>query len=299
MGALAHGNDIAGSVRYPGYACGIAAIRPSFGRVPDRQLEGEPISPSLMAVEGVLGRHIADLRLGLEALSARDPGDPWWTPAPLVYPGATDQRKVALFSRASGYTPAPSVAAALTSAARALTEAGYIVEDKDLPGFAEGQDLWSCLVMNEARPFFPEAARKYGDARLQKSLEAWLQITPPVDLAGFSAAFARRDSIAAAWDMLFEEYQAILMPDSWEPPFKLDRDQGGSEALRGILHAQSPMLLPPLIGVPGLSVPTGLADGVPTGVQAVARRFREDLCFAVGEVIEAAHPMLTPIDPRA
>jgi amidase len=127
---------------------------------------------------------------------------------------------------------------------------------------------------------------------------AWLEITPKVDLEGFSAAAIRRAAIAAAWDLLFEEYTAILMPNSWEPPFKLDRDQGGVNALREILHAQSPMLLPALLGIPGLSVPTGIADGVPTGVQIVSRRFREDLCFAAGKVIESAHPMPTPIDPR-
>ena len=65
-----------------------------------------------------------------------------------------------------------------------------------------------------------------------------------------------------------------------------------------ILTAQSPMLAIALLGLPGLSVPTGVVDGLPTGVQLVADRFREDLCFAAGEVIEAANDMRTPIDPR-
>ena len=78
----------------------------------------------------------------------------------------------------------------------------------------------------------------------------------------------------------------------------VDRDQGGADDIRKILDIQSPMLLPALLGMPGLSVPTGLSDGVPSGVQVVAGRFREDRCLAVGQVIEAAHPMQTPIDPR-
>jgi amidase len=58
------------------------------------------------------------------------------------------------------------------------------------------------------------------------------------------------------------------------------------------------MLTMALAGVPGLAVPTGPVDGVPTGVQIVAERFREDLCFDAGEVIEAMWSPETPIDPR-
>ncbi|MNT98462.1 Glutamyl-tRNA(Gln) amidotransferase subunit A [compost metagenome] len=54
-----------------------------------------------------------------------------------------------------------------------------------------------------------------------------------------------------------------------------------------ILRAQSPLVSTAILGLPGLSVPVGMADGVPVGVQVVAGRFREDLCLAVGEDIEA------------
>ncbi|MFN3281707.1 MAG: amidase family protein, partial [Tabrizicola sp.] len=83
FGPLAHGTDIAGSIRYPAHACGIHGLRPGLGRVPafnatagDRLIGGQ-----LMAVSGPLARSAADLRLGLTALSQPDPRDPWWTPA--------------------------------------------------------------------------------------------------------------------------------------------------------------------------------------------------------------------------
>jgi amidase len=53
-----------------------------------------------------------------------------------------------------------------------------------------------------------------------------------------------------------------------------------------------------MLGLPGLAVPTGLADGIPVGVQLVASRFREDTCLTAAEVIEARYPAATPIDPR-
>lgn len=58
------------------------------------------------------------------------------------------------------------------------------------------------------------------------------------------------------------------------------------------------MLAVSVLGLPGVSVPVGLADGVPVGVQVVAGRYREDLCLDAAEIIEARLAPATPIDPR-
>lgn len=55
-----------------------------------------------------------------------------------------------------------------------------------------------------------------------------------------------------------------------------------------LLPAQSPLLATAALGLPGLAVPTGVANGLPTGVQVVAARFREDRCLRAGEAIERA-----------
>ena len=82
IGHLAHGTDIAGSIRYPAYACGVHGLRPSLGRVPAYNASSpeRSIGAQLMAVSGPIGRTIGDLQAGLFAMSARDPRDPWWTP---------------------------------------------------------------------------------------------------------------------------------------------------------------------------------------------------------------------------
>ena len=81
IGALAHGNDRAGSIRYPAYACGVMGLRPTFGRVPTFE-QSSPVEPSITTqltnVQGPLARSICDLRLGLAAMEGRDPRDPWW-----------------------------------------------------------------------------------------------------------------------------------------------------------------------------------------------------------------------------
>lgn len=297
MGALAHGNDIGGSVRYPGYACGVPAIRPSMGRIPARSASGKLITVSLFLVEGVLGRSIADLKLGLAALAADDPGDPWWAPAPLEFPGSARPTRVALYTGGKTYKPSPAVAASLSRAAKALTAGGYAVEEVELPDFEEACNLWFLLSNNETRGP-PGAKVDLGDAHLNNMLEALYQLTPTIDLAEFSKAAARRDAICAEWDLLFQRYPIVLMPNSWVEPFKWDHDQGGPAVMREVVREQSPQLVTPFLGVPGLSVPTGLIDGIPTGVQIVARRFREDLCFAAGSVIERAYPVGGPVDPK-
>src|SRR5262249_44342198 len=85
IGHLAHGTDIAGSIRYPAYACGVHGLRPTLGRVPawNPDLPERTIGPQIEAVSGPLARTIKDLRISLAAMSVRDVRDPWWVPAPL------------------------------------------------------------------------------------------------------------------------------------------------------------------------------------------------------------------------
>ncbi len=58
------------------------------------------------------------------------------------------------------------------------------------------------------------------------------------------------------------------------------------------------MMAIPTLGFPAVSVPTGVADRVPVGVQLLGGRFREDTVFDGAEVVEARGGVFTPIDPR-
>src|ERR1700676_502698 len=120
IGHIAHGTDIAGSIRYPAYACGVHGLRPTLGRIaaynpssPER-----PIGPQLMAVSGPLARTISDLRVALAAMSGRDVRDPWWVPARLE--GSPMQKRAALCLNPDGLETAAEVTAAVTEAGRRL-----------------------------------------------------------------------------------------------------------------------------------------------------------------------------------
>ena len=53
-----------------------------------------------------------------------------------------------------------------------------------------------------------------------------------------------------------------------------------------------------VLGLPSVAVPTGVQEGLPTGVQVYAEKWREDLALAGAEVVEAALGQICPIDPR-
>jgi amidase len=297
---LAHGNDRAGSIRYPAYACGVMGLRPTLGRVPtfEPSAPEEPsITTQLTHVQGPLARSIRDLRLGLHTMAERDARDPWWTPAETGGGGATYPMQVAMVARIAGVDIDPAVSSAIMQAARWLEDAGYRIEEAAPPRFEEAARLFFTLVRSEEKPSTTKAIEQLGDDALRRARASTMAYASELDFEGYVKAFATRAAILRDWMLFFERYPLLLMPVSWQRPFPVDFDQGGDEAVARMLSAHHPMLAVSTLGLPGLSLPTGLADGVPVGVQLVSGRFREEACLVAGEIIEARQPVATPIDP--
>jgi amidase len=301
IGAVAHGNDIGGSIRYPAYACGLAGIRPSFGRVPSfnpSAPEERPLSAQMMSVQGPLARRVRDLRLGLAAMAQFDPRDPWWVPAPLQGLPVARPIRVAVSADPGGLGVAPAVAAAIRQAAGWLAEAGYVVEEKEPPDFMAAVDAWRTILGTETRIGMLPMIEKYGDKAVRHMARYFDKLTPSLDLPSFAKALASRSTLLRAWMLFFEEYPLVLVPVSCEPPFPAGHDQGDDDTLDRLVTAQRAQFPAACLGLPGISVPTGIAAGLPMGVQLIAGRFREDLLLDAAEIIEARAPMPTPLDPR-
>src|SRR4051812_24209551 len=149
IGHIAHGTDIAGSIRYPAYACGVHGLRPTVGRVPayNAALPERTIAAQSSAVSGPLARSIGDLRLGLEAMSGRDVRDPSWVPAPLEGPAMP--KKAALCLQPDGLETVAEVKAALSDAAKRLQRAGWVVEEIDTPPLREAAELQTQLWLGD------------------------------------------------------------------------------------------------------------------------------------------------------
>ena len=300
IGPLAHGSDRAGSIRYPAYACGIVGLRPTLGRVPtfvSTAPEDPSIATQLTHVQGPLARSVRDLRLGLVTMAARDVRDPWWTPAEMRQDVPSEPLRVAMFAKTERLAIDPAISSAMQQAARCLADAGYQVEEGTPPCFEEAARLFFTLVRTEEKAGASKAIEALGDEPLRRARASTMAYASELDFEGYIKAFARRAAMLREWMLFFERYPLLLMPVSWERPFPVDFDQQGDDAVRRMLTAHHPMLAVSTLGLPGLSIPTGLADGVPIGVQLVAGRFQEELCLKAGEAIEARHQVMTPIDP--
>ena len=299
LGAIAHGNDLAGSVRYPAYCTGVVGLRPSFGRVPANlpsAREERPLSMATMSVQGPLARCVADVRVALAAMSAQDARDPWWVPAPLTGPALP--RRVAMSVNCNGVPADPAVAAAVRQAGAWLADAGYTVEEVEPPSLAEAQELWSLVGNDEARLFMWPAVEQLGDEGVRKSFGWMLGTTPPLSHADHLKAMAKRATLLRRWQLFLERYPLVLGPVSGLPPFPWGWDVESEATMGRVLRAQESQFSVPVLGLPAVSVPTGLAGPVPMGVQITGPRFREDLVLDAAEVIEQRCPPMTPIDPR-
>jgi amidase len=301
IGHLAHGNDYGGSIRYPAYCCGIAGIRPSFGRVAAFNATApaeRPISGQLMAVQGPLARRVRDVRLGLAAMAARDPRDPFWTPAPLQGPAPARPIRVAVLSDWGPRKVPPDVAASLTRAGEALAGAGYAVETVRPPGIERIIELWILLVINEMRQLTKPLIDRDGDEAIRKATGFWHEIVPEIGLADYMKGLAERNRWLREWSVFMERYPLVLAPVSLAPPFEIGFDTTSAARTAEVLQLQAPQYVVNFLGLPAAAVPTGLAGGLPTGVQIIGQRMREDLCLDAAEAIEAQAPMPTPIDPK-
>jgi len=298
IGHLAQGTDIGGSIRYPAYACGVHGLRPTLGRVPAYNASGPErgIGPQLMAVSGPIGRTIADLRLGLAAMAAPDIRDPWWVPAPLEGPPV--RRHAALCLRPGGMATVPAVEAALLDAGRRLEAAGWTVERiEDTPSFQEATDLQVRLWLGDGFDAMLDAAEREGDPGALAILGSMREMAAALPPNVVAQTLVRRATLTREWLAFLDRHPVLVVPVSAELPFPDGLDLQGDAGLQRVLAAQLVQTGLPLMGLPGLTVSTGMVGTAPVGMQVIAGRYREDLCLLAGAAIEAGGAPLSPIDP--
>ncbi len=298
IGAIAHGTDIAGSIRYPAYACGVHGLRPSFGRVPAVNFTAKDrhIGAQLMAVSGPLARSIGDLRLALHAMAGADERDPWWTPVPFDL-GPAPKRAV-LTVAPDGLKTAPEVATALRDAAKRLQAAGWEVVERDCPPFRKPVELQLVLWLAEYRRSAAQALKDEDDPDANFVYEQMAALCPEPTLNSLLDTLQARMELVREWSAFLKDYPLLLCPVSAEPPFPDLLDVESPAAFRRVFEAQLTQIGLPLMGLPGLTVSTGLNGSVPVGVMLVAGRFCEELLLQAGEAIARGGTPPTPIDPR-
>lgn len=296
MSPIGLGNDIGGSLRNPAHCCGIAALKPSFGRIPDAGGGGSSLAGQLMAVQGPMARRVADLRIGYRILSGVHVRDPWSLPVPLEGPAPARPIRVALVPEPSGGTTHPSVSAGVRKAGKALADAGYAVEELEPPRLVDAARIWGVFIASELQLALP-AFRQIMSADALAFLEPGIAYLRPADLSGYAQNLGERHEVAAAWSEFQGRYPLIVGPVFTQPPFLVGYDSSSPDAAADVLDQLRVVVCANILGLPSVAVPVGIADGLPQGVQVIGDRYREDLCLDAAQAIEDALGIFTPIDP--
>jgi amidase len=298
MSPIGLGNDIGGSLRNPAFACGIASIKPSRGRVaqgnPSSVLD-MPINAQIMLVNGVLARTVADVRLGLGAVMGSHRLDPQTIDAPLGGPSVP--RRVALVPEPFGGDTHPDIAEGVRVAGRALESAGYDVEEIAPPMVFESYLAWAELMMTSlavARPLLEMILGADG----QRFLELTEIEFPPATPESAALMHQSRYRVEKAWREFMATYPLVVGPVWTQPPFEHGYDLISVETAQKVVELFRFVMPANLMGLPAACVATGVANDLPTGVQVMGTLFREDLCLDAAEAIEGVVGVLTPIDPR-
>jgi amidase len=298
IGAMGHGSDIGGSIRYPAYACGLQGIRPTLGRVPARNASAPDrhIGAQLMAVSGPHARSVTDLRVSLAAMAAPDLQDPWYAPAPLK--GADYPRRAALCVAPEGMEVHPLVEAALRAAAERLRDAGWEITEVESPPFREPARLQAQLWLAEMAHAAGDAFAREADPDAMHVFAEMQKITPTPDMGDLLDALQARVGFLRDWQIFLHRHPVLICPISGEPPFP---DLLDLEDFPRVMAAQLTQVGLPLMGLPGMNVFTGFANGeaghTPMGAQLIAGRFREDILLDAAEAIEARSPKIEVVTP--
>jgi amidase len=254
--AVGLGTDSGGSVRHPAHFCGLAAIKPTAGRVPvtgviDDEGQIGALGDGRTQV-GVLARSVADVALALGVVAGPDGHDGGLAPVPLDAPGAVAGLRVAWFTDLDDGHADAATARVVADAAEALRDAGLVVEEAAPPG--GGHELTV------------EVWRSYGDGAIGYGL-----------LRRWDAYRARMLEWGARYDLLL-----CPVTDGPAPP------HGGLANRTGVDPAAftSPHSL---TGWPVATVRCGASEeGLPIGVQLVARPWRDDVALAAATALETA-----------
>lgn len=289
FGAIHHGNDIAGSLRYPATANGVATIKPTQGRIPafnpSATVERGLVS-QLTSVQGAIARTVADVRLGTRVMAGADPRDPWWVPAPWDGEPLPKPVRVAVARHSYGYKIHPGIVELIDRSAGYLRDAGYEVVDVEPPSIMDAAQGWLSVVLTEIKATLGPLAERYGSEDLKNIFSWYYQMGEILEGEAFRIGLAERSKLARAWNLFLDSYPLVLTPFLMRPLYPWNYDALGFAQTKDLWDSAIYSFGINHLGLPAGFVPVDLVDNLPSGVQLVGRRFREDTILDAMAAIE-------------
>ena len=306
MSAAGLGSDSGGSVRVPAHFTGICSLKPTPGRIPGRGHLPPCVGPfSILGAIGPMARTMGDVALLFQVLSGQDPIDPVSPPIALRNPSSDELRTQAIgFFEDDGLVPVtPETRAAVNDAARALRKAGFRVEPFRPRTLEPLRKLWWKFFVQCGAMFYePEIRGKHG--KLSPIFNEFLGIAEaagPLSAMELLNAWAELDLLRAKTLAEMSEYPVLLCPVASVPAFQPNErawtiDGKSVEYFDAMRYAQWFNAL----ACPAAVVPVGASpEGLPIGVQIVARPFEDEVALGVAAAIDAAFGYRPPPMARA
>ncbi len=279
------GSDTGGSIRGPAALCGIAGIKPTYGRCSRRGIV--PLAFSLDHA-GPLAWTAEDCALLLQAMAGHDPLDPASADVPVPdfsagIGGSVQGLRIGVVrhfhERDNPATPA--CARAVEDSARVLAAGGAALREVTLPPLMDYQAANSLILQAEAwtlhEPWITTRFREYGEI-----MRSRLAMGAVMSAADYIQALRRRRELVAATRAGMAELDLLLVAGAQSEAPPIDSVPKWTALGR-------PGFLAPfnLTGLPALSVCAGFGEGgLPVGVQVVGHAWQEPIVFRAGHVIE-------------
>ena len=289
MVAVAHGNDMGGSIRYPASMCGLVGLKPTRARITLGPGFGEFWGPTTH--EFVLVRSVRDAAGILDVVHGPGVGDPYEAPAPARRYSAEVGADPGRLRIGVGDRPShPDCAAAVEATARALESLGHHVSFVPVDWLDEARPMAGLAVLFPAfiaRDVERWSARIGRDIALDElepnnaeMTELGRTATATQWQAGLEGVQAWSRDVARRF---IDDYDLLLTPTAPAPPAVAGSNEpvGGNDVLYTIPFN--------LTGQPAISLPVHWnEDGLPIGVQLASPYGREDLLVSVGAQLEAS-----------
>jgi amidase len=287
---LGLGTDAAGSLRVPSHFCGITTLKPTSGRIPLTGAFPPALGPTgCLWHVGPLARRVEDLILTLPLLAGPDWRDPLVPPMPLGQPDETALKKlrVAFYTDNGVISPTSETMSIVQRAANILASAGAVVEENRPGGIEQSFELLVALLAADGGAGLQMLFQMAGTTEVHPLIQRLGQCLQPLAAATpaqFAGLMLRWDMFRSAMLAFMESYDVIICPVNAYPAMlhgvTFDDDQ---------LPAFSYTMTYSLTGWPVVVIRGGTSpEGLPIGVQIVARPWREEVALAVAQRLEMA-----------
>jgi len=300
----AHASDGGGSIRIPASCCGLFGVKPTRGRNPHGPDRGEGWAG--MSTEHAITRSVRDSAVLLDSTCGPDVGAPYFAASPLQpyssEVGATlEPLHIALATRTpAGEKIAPECEQAVMQTARLLEEMGHRIEQTDLDFVPEelGPGFRMVIAGNTRAAIDLHAAKtgnRPGPEKFEKVTWALFEAGARASAAEYARAVLAVHRTGRMVGRFFERHDVLLAPTLPRPPEKLgvfDMNSDDIESYRRAIALFTAFTAPfNASGNPAMSVPLHwTAEGLPVGVQFVARYGDEAALFRLAAQLEQAKP---------